>query len=181
MFTGHKGKSKTSEDVSPPSHTAASRFMTWTPKLLRRSFRRSSPSRTTSPAPSSSQLVFRSASSRTSLPPSGSSHNSLHSSRSRSMLPPTSSPPPRPTSPPERPAPPNILLTQSADTTPVAPRRRALYTASSPVKPGTSSCVCNIRSLLEKYPTFGLWNSQKSQGVRSLYYLSRYLNLNSHC
>ncbi|KAJ9592006.1 hypothetical protein L9F63_001445, partial [Diploptera punctata] len=155
--TGHKGKSKTSEDVNPSSQNTTSRFMTWTPKLLRRTFRRSSPSRTVSTlertTPSSSQISFRSPNSRTSLPPSGSSHSSLHSSRSRSMLPPSSSPthclPTRP-SPPNRPAQPNIrpqLLpsqsmspqstenTVNVDTTPVPPRRRSLCTASSPEKP----------------------------------------------
>ncbi|PSN46358.1 hypothetical protein C0J52_12926 [Blattella germanica] len=146
MFSPSKGKSQTSEDIPPQTQpSAASRFMTWTPKLLRRSFRRSSNSSSSSPwdnssSHSSSRLSFRTPSSRSSLP--------LPSSSRTSLQPPSSSTLHR-TTPPSRPAPPSFRPPLSAsnsqnvpnniESNPVPPRRRALYTASSPGKTGMNN------------------------------------------
>ncbi|XP_069681454.1 putative uncharacterized protein DDB_G0290521 isoform X2 [Periplaneta americana] len=138
-----KGKARTSDDIESTSHVSGSRFMTWTPKLLRKTgFRRSSPPSRPSQeplSPFSGRFSFRTSSSRTSLPPSSrtslppssrtslppSSRSSLPPSGPRPTLPssnsrPSTSPPSRPTSPPARPAPPN-LRTSVSPSRPVPP------------------------------------------------------------
>ncbi|XP_021941982.1 microtubule-associated protein RP/EB family member 1-like [Zootermopsis nevadensis] len=108
LFSPDKGKSRASEAINPASSSAASRFMTWTPKLLRKaSFRRTSPP--SRPAQPLSQLLLRSTNSRSSLPPS--SRSTSDSNCSRSSPAPNYSrhtfAPSRATSPPGRPVPPN--------------------------------------------------------------------------
>ncbi|XP_023727497.1 uncharacterized protein LOC111875462 isoform X2 [Cryptotermes secundus] len=156
VFSSNKGKSMASEDIDRVSSSASSRFMTWTPKLLRKaSFRQSSRSKAAeflgprgTLSPIMSRLSFRNtasqrmvppASSRSSLPPSA-SPASLHSSKSRVTLPPSHSPnafsSSKLTSPPGRPAAPNVR-------TSLSPSRSLLAPA---VAPSTGNAPNNVNT-----------------------------------
>jgi len=122
VFSPNKGKSKDCMDTNRVSSSITSRFMTWTPQLLRKaSFSRSSASRSSvgpremqtsvgsrlSLKSNATQYTIPSSSSRSSLPPT-SSRAAPHSISSRSTLPTSDNldahPYSRNTSPPGRPA-----------------------------------------------------------------------------